>query len=669
MANDQESTFSLNLDGNVGEKSREDVAALEKVRASLHGASDNIKAMSAALRSLKGDTLEVTSARKELKAKLDVERAAVSAGNLALLKQGTTYEKLAADARKFALEEKNVAAAAEKAAAAQSKKIETESIEAGKTRLEGLERTLATVGGPLHELVGGFKTLQSTLGASGIALGAIVGITALVTVGILALGKVIVSATESFARWAIEGADAARSMDLVRESATGSAENARNLGTQVDALALKVPTAKKELNELAAELRRKNPWLSGKEIVSTFNLVAQAAAGANDSVGKTFEDIATRGARMQRLQIMPQELLGTGVKFDDVAKNLAASMKIGVAEARQALYQGRAPLAQGIEALRATVESRFGEINARKMLSLDVAAEKFHETISALTKDIKLEPLLIGIKKLMSYFGESTVAGHAMHELVTILGNGLITALQASLPIAKAFLKGLVIGALDVTIALLRMRASFIKAFPDDAAGKVSGTTTALQAAVLPLEALAKSFEVIGHTLELVSSLSGTRTGAALGTGLKQGIEAAFPSVTAAAKAMGYAADSALSSSLEVRSPSKVGQRIGVAVPEGVAIGIRGGTPDVARASKDVGQTAASGISIGPQLPSTPIAPARGGGGGGNRISVSIHVHGGEGGKEAAKQLSAPSFIAQFTDVIEQVLDSQGVPSRTMVLT
>src|SRR5207253_894665 len=75
--------------------------------------------------------------------------------------------------------------------------------------------------------------------------------------------------------------------------------------------------------------------LNGEQIVDTMNLVTQASAAMGDEAGNALKEIVTRGQLVGRLQINPQELFGTGVEFDDIAKQLATSMNVGIADARK----------------------------------------------------------------------------------------------------------------------------------------------------------------------------------------------------------------------------------------------------------------------------------------------------------------------------------------------
>jgi hypothetical protein len=663
VAEEAESTFSLNLDGNMADEAAKDRAALEALREQIHGSTASLREMQAAQRSLRGDTEQIKAARAALKAQIGAERDIISQANLALLKQGTTYEKVAGDAKKLAIAEANAAKEA-KAEAAQlallAKVAEANAAKEAKEQAEGLSRVIQGIGGPVASAVDGFRTLKDSVGAAGIGLGILTGIAVGAVAAFAALTAGVIAGGIAFGRWIIGAADAQRSLNLVREAATGSAEQARNLGTQVDALAAKLPTPKAELNDLASELARTR--LSGQAIVDTFNAVGQASAALGDSVGRTLQDIITRGQRAGRISLTAPELQGTGIKFQDVAAELSKNLKVSVKDAQQALIEGRVKIDDGAKAIRAVVEKRFGEINARKLLSLETISEKLHETWSSLARDVRLEPLLAAMGKLASYFTDATVAGSAMHEIVTVIGNGLVKALVAAGPLAKAFLKGLVIGALDVTIALLKVRGAFVKAFPDDAGSKVSGVTTALQAAVAPLEVLAKTLDAVAKTLELGTKITGGHLGEALSAGLSGGIRAGFGPIASAALDAGKVAKDALAGSLEVHSPSKVGERIGRAVPDGVELGIRGGLPKVEAASVEMGDSAGSGTAAAPYLPPSP--PSKGGSTVISKPEIHVHIHT-SGGKDVAAQITAPSILDQLLKAVEEALKTSGVPTQT----
>src|SRR5690349_7007616 len=106
---DKVATFSINLDGNAKDVSKETAAELETLRSAVEKGQRAIKDMVAAQRSLRGASDEVKDAKEQLKAKIEAERGAVSQANLALLKQGVTYEALALKARQKEKADRGVA--------------------------------------------------------------------------------------------------------------------------------------------------------------------------------------------------------------------------------------------------------------------------------------------------------------------------------------------------------------------------------------------------------------------------------------------------------------------------------------------------------------------------------------------------------------------------------
>lgn len=662
-----EASFAINLSGNATEIAPEMAAEMEALRQKISGGSDSVKQMNAALRSLKGTSDEVKSAKKQLQALLDAEKASVSASNLALLKQGVTYEKLADNVRK---------AAAEKAKLdAKLKDAELAKLTAKAT---AASNALKATGGPVAELKSRFESLKGIVGGAGGAMGAFTLLAAGAVAAVAALTVAAIALGVSLVRFIVTGADAARSLNLVREAFTGNAQNARNLGTQVDALAGKVSTSKEKLNDLATQLTRTR--LGGQAIVDTFNLVGQASAAMGDEVGNQLKDIVTRGQITRRIQINPLELQGTGLQFKDIAGALAAQMHVGVKDAQQALVEGRVKLDDGAKALRTAVEKRFAEINARKLLSLDVQVAKFQERLSALTSDVNIEPLLQGFAELQSLFDSSTVSGETLKSLVTIIGNGLGGAFKAVLPIAKGFIKGLIIGALDVGIAYYTLKKQLAKTFGDrDLLGGIDKMNAAMTTAKFIVSAIAvgvavtagaiallvvtvgsvvKGFQALGKgakaAWDFVSTIEWGKLGDAIVTGITTGISNGVAALKAAVKGLATSAKSTFTEALGIHSPSKAFQAYGKSLPQGAAIGVESESPRLTSA-------------VDAMTPGTPKGGAAGGraGGGAPIINLSINVTGGSGA-ETAKALSEPSFLAALTKAVEDALTGAGIPTQAV---
>ncbi len=646
--NNSEATFTINLESNSGKVAASAAAEVEELRKKILGGNDAVKNMGQALRSLRGSTDDVKSAKEQLKAKINAERDAISAANIALLKHGTTYNKVATESRALG--------------------------KAGEAA-DNMGNALKASGLPVDALAGGFEKLKGIVGGAGGAMGALVFVAAAVAAAIVALVAEVIHLGVELVKFIVTGADAARSMNLMREASTGSAQEAHDLGTQVEALASKVPMSRDAINELGISLKKTR--LSGQAIVDTMNLVGQASSAMGDTTGKALEDIVTRGQIMQRMQIMPRELQGTGLKFEDVAAELATSMHVGVKEAQVALFEGRVKLDDGAKALRAAVEKRFAQINTKKLLSIGTQVEKFKEKLGALTADVNLEPLLKGFAEIASLFDVSTVTGSTLKVLITDIGNSLGPAFQGAVPIIKGVLKGLVIGALDVAIAFLEVRKSLRETFgtKKDSEGidwvAVSVTSAkiavyglvggvvllggAFALATVPIwgtaAALFAVYEAGKWVWDHLKAIDWSGIGTAMVEGIVGGLKSMAGELEKTVTGLADSAKKAFTDVLGIHSPSSVFAGYGENTAQGFAEGMAGGAGGA--------QNAATTLA--------PAAPGGGGGGRGGPITVHVNINADGKGGSVAKELSSASFLASLTDAIEDALQCAGVPIQSAV--
>lgn len=632
-ADTAEAKFSINLGGDAKAVSAEMAAEFEKLKQKIVGSNDSVKQMSGALRNLRGTSEEVKSAKEQLKAKIDAERAAISSSTLELLKHGQTNTKVAASSRDVAKSS------------------------------EGIKNAITQAGGPVAALRDRFENLNKVVGGEGGGFGAATllaaGALAVLASAATSFISTVAGLSVGFAKWIITAGDAARNLALVREAFAGSAENGARLGSQVDALAMKVPVAKEKLNDMSVQLMRTR--LSGEAIVDTMNIVGQASGAMGDEIGNSLKEIVTRGQMYNRFQLNPLELQGTGLQFKDVAKNLASQMGIGVAQAEKALYSGQVKLEDGTRALRKTVEESFGKINAKKLLSLDTMVMKFKETLQNLVKDVDLEPLLKGFQSLADLFGPTTVSGEALKEIFTDVGTALVDAFKVSAPFIQQFMKQIVIGALEIEIAFLTVRNRIQDAFGDSTVSKIQYGKIALDLMNATLKGTAGTIMILGDGL--IKVISGfeklfemkDRAGAAfdnLLAGLTKG--AGGVGVNAAAgRSIAQGVNAGFEKEMGIHSPSKKWEGYGVNTVKGYEIG----------AAKEAG---AGGVlsSLTPDAPKTGTG-SRVGGTTTLTVPVTINVHG--GGPDAAKGLSAPDFLAQLTRAVEEACKTIGVPTQSTV--
>ncbi len=626
-------TFSVVLDDEVSGSADKAAESVEQLRARMATGEKAVKDMSAALRRLKGSTDEVKSAKDQLKAKINAEKDAISAAQIATFKHKDATGKLAT-----------------------------------------AKQALSKVVGFLKEKFGGLKQgTDESSGGMGLAKIAALGLAA----AFAAVVAASVGALIAFGKFIITGANAARSTGLLREAVAGNAKDAEALGSQVDALAMKVPMAKDAINELANSLVKGG--VRGQTFVDTLNAVGQATSALGDEAGNKLKALIERGRIGQNFSVgndQSEDLRGTGLQRDDVAAALAKNMNVGIDKAREALAEGRVKLADGAAAMKDAVEKKFGGLNLRKMLDLNVIAQKLHERFDAMTAGVNLEPLLQGFSDLAELFGENTVAGAGLKQIVTVFGGEMVKGFAKGIPLAKQFFKGLVIGALQAGIMFLTLRNWLKKTFGDNETLKgLFSLESALKAGALVAGVLVVGVAALGLALGVVLGAlasvggafqyladAGLKFGewirnvnwAELGTnivdGLLDGIKSGADKLIGGVKSLAARIKGGFKDALGIHSPSKVFAGYGANTAEGFAQGVEAGTPAAAKSLDEMAARPSSG----------------GAGSGGARGGVTVHmpINITVSGPDAAKQITDPGFLAQLTKALEDVLIGAGIPVR-----
>jgi hypothetical protein len=641
-------TYAIQFKSNVSDVAQGDADSLEALQKRMTSGTEAIKILQATQRTLKGSTDEVKRARADLKAQIDVEQGAITKLQLGLLKQGTSLEQLTAKSKKTT----------------DAQKKTTDAVTAA--------------GGPVADLRDRITSLRDMFdgagGAAGVAKLAFLGVVAAVA----AITAAAVSGAVSLAKWILEVGNAQRTASLFREAALGSAQGAKDLGDHIDALAKKVSTPKEKINDLAVSLSKLR--LSGHAIVDTLAAVTQASDAMGDDVGKNLEDIITRSQMSGRVGLSPQELLGTNLDFSDVAKSVAQAMGVTAKEAQMALLRGAVPIDAAAKGIRKAVEKQFAEINARKMLDVNVQAVKFKETLGGLVKDVKLEPLLKGLDELRKLFDTNTATGAALKDLVTLFGNAFTKAFVSSVPIGKAALQGLVIGLLSAVVAGRKLEKQWSAVFGDDTViGRIEATTVVMKAAEYGVYAfaagLAMTAATVGLVVESVTGLADMfvgvydaavsagdylaaqdwgKLGQDLISGLVKGIESQLPGLGKVVEFASESIKTQFKAALGIHSPSRVFADYGRNTVRGYAEGVEDEAPTAQRAVQAM----------------APSSPSSGGGGGASSpaagrpvvVNVTIAVNGGSSsGEEIAKSVAAPSTIAALVKALEDELTSAGL--------
>jgi hypothetical protein len=235
-------------------------------------ASKALEKINLAMQDASGKQLEKLQARQTDAA------AAAEKARVAMVGEAAALDKLNASA-----------SAATKTQDALKKKIDaekkaadaaTKASEAGKAtgNLRKLSKGLRELGGPLGEEGAGiakfahaFEGLEGALGGGGAVLAAL-------PILVVALTTAVLGATAAFAVWAIKGADAARSQELLTEGMVQSAKGGKQLEDQISSLSERVPQTSEELHKMAGELAKSG--LRGKALGDALETAAEKAAKA-----------------------------------------------------------------------------------------------------------------------------------------------------------------------------------------------------------------------------------------------------------------------------------------------------------------------------------------------------------------------------------------------------
>ncbi len=621
MAN--EARYPIRIDSNAAQVGAEGAASLDQLRQKIDGSTSAIRAYNDTLRKLTGTSDEVKAAKKELTDKINAEKTALTQNTLAVNKAGTSYDQLA-KAHKKANEE--------------MKKGQEEA----KKKSDELGKSIEAVGGPVGDVQGKISALTDVLagagGSGGMGLLA-VGAAAAVA-GVVAVSAAVIGLTATLAEFILTSGNQLRTQQLTREAFYGNAEDAKHLGNQIDELGKKIPTSRAELNEMGNKLALAG--IKGQTLVDTLNAVGQTSAAVGGSAGAQISNLVERSRLTGRFALGYLDTQGTGIKFQDVAKSLAKDTHTSVQEASTALIQGQVSMGQGAQALRETVEARFGKTNLAKSLDLDVLKTKLSDIGTALTSGVNIQPVFDDLKMLEDMLDTSNESGADLKALINEFGGGAVSSFHDAALAAKDFSEKAIGIALDIGIAWLDLKIAVGDTFGYDTLNKIDMT----KAALAPLQGtmailtnqigvLKLTFGFIGDVVNDLKKLEPMADGVYqkwshipwkdLGSDIAGGIIGGFKAVVVGAEEMADDTVKAIKTRLGIASPSKVMRdQVGRNMGEGVAVGLED--------SKARVNAAISNVSTGGSS-SSASAPAAGGSAAMPPIHVEVNYHGGAPGK------------------------------------
>lgn len=330
------------------------------------------------------------------------------------------------------------------------------------------------------------------------------------------------------------------------------------------------------------------------------------------------------------------------------------------------------------------VERRLGPIASRMALAWGRQMERLRENVDALFDGLEIEGLLAGLDSILDMFSQATLEGRALKQIFTSVFQPFIDGATQSGPLFKRFLQGVIIAALELAIAFVRLRNWIRDTFGGANLGWLSQFTsatdlgrfavyafvgalglalvvlTALGAvAAVAIAGLVTPFVILGGIafavgvgigwlyakfVELqtwLSSINWTGIGRSLIDGLVTGLTGGAQRVVNAVRSLGRSATNALRSALDIHSPSRVFADLGRQIPRGLAVGVEAEAGTAQGAVSDV-VSVPQGAALGGAL------------GRGTQVAVSIdgiHVH-------VARAEDVPEGIAErIQEAIAKVLE------------
>jgi len=616
-------TFAIQLRDETSGPANEAAGSLDRLRDKIQGDTKALGDMQAALRRLKGGTTTSSTAFRELQQRIAAQRAAVAEAQARYVDLGGTFGAVA---------------------------------RASAPARDGLTRILEVsqrMPGPLGGMVGQFGALRGLLAGGPLVAAAAGFAAALVAVGVALVGVTVAvaSAAATLTRYAIAQGDARRSEQLRLE---GLAMLRQRQGLAVS---------------------------SGAELQASLDRVSDGTAlGREQLVGYT-EQLHRMGLRGPALE----------TALEGVA--IAASTQ-GERVAQRFAYQAAAAARFGgsVEALTGKIRSRLGGLAARHLLAFDVQVRRLRQDLGRIFANVSIDRFLAGMREVLSLFSQTTATGRALQTLASTWIQPIVDGIAAAAPIARRFFQGLVIAALQFTISVLQVRNRLREAFGgqemferldlmgvalaggrlafDLIAAAVMGSAAAFLllgaaigvvvagVAVMMAPFIAGVAAVVGFgaavfdLFQRALAIDWAAIGRSMIDGLVNAITGGISWVVSAVRRLASSATEAITSALQIRSPSRVFAELGRQIPAGLAVGVESASGLAAGAVEDL-----SGVSdVG-------AGGASGGLRGGGPVSISIgDIHVNAQGAGSAREV-AEALREELARILEGVAAQMGAPA------
>lgn len=518
-----------------------------------------------------GPAASAAKALEQLQRQIEGDQKALAAMQKAMRNLQGGGAKFAEDVKKL-----KTAIEAKKAAIAQSQasfialggKLGDFKKKSPKSMFDELRTAAGQLPGPLGGLTSSLGKMKEFFAANALAIGI-----AAVAAGLLALAAAAAAATVALLKYGIAQASARRN-ELLR---------------------LEGLTKMRNWYGIAAG--------NAGEMQSAIDRVSGATALGRDKLEQYTSQLYRMGLRGENLGLALEAAAIKGAVLGDEGAKSAMGWAAGLAMT-----------GKSVRALTDDIKARFGGIAAKQLLDLDVQAQKMRESFGVLFRDLKIEGLLKAVQTITSLFSQSTASGRALKAIAEAVFQPMINAVETLTPLVRRFFQGMIIGALEIGIVLLKVRNWFKRTFGDSEILKgINLQTLAVRLGIVAVFGLAAVFGVLAAALSIAAGnvlliytafgllLSGIvalvkkawnydwkSLGKSIVDGIVGGLKGGAKWVIDAVKNLGDASWKAFKSKLGIASPSKEFAKLGLAIPQGVEKGVNAGAPSVQGAVSDM---------------------------------------------------------------------------------
>lgn len=498
---------------------------------------------------------------------------------------------------------------------------------------------------------------------------------------VVAMGVALGAAAIGGMSLAISASEAKNDTLDALEAFQGSAEAADSTYKSILGITDRVAISLKRGQELAIELSAAG-LTSGAALTSAVESIGQVESVLGAGAGGKIQALIEKSLAGGEFKLESRALQGTGVSTAMIAEQLGITPK----QLEAQIKAGQISAEKGVDALTKAVNSKFGALAGKQVLDFGAQMQKLKDNIIGIFADVDTGGFLTSLKDVLSVFDASTTSGAALREVLTGVFNGLFKVVEAVAPFVKAFLKGMIIIALQIYIAFKPLIKTIRDAFGGDNTAAVEGFAGVFSrfgeflAQYLPFvvsfaqtligflvpafkllwSVISPILTIVGAVITALGAISSVIQGFVLQamtfgvqivTGLLDGIKSMASAPVDAIKGIASSALNAFKGVFGIASPSKVMAQMGGHMMGGLEQGIdkNASAPEAALTE-----------SVAP--------PALGGGGAGsggrsvvlNVEAGAIQINAGGGAQQIAEEL--PGLLA---NVFEQaMIEVGGAPAQ-----